>query len=84
MEEAQALLRPGTLRDAVAGWEKERARPAGTVHEYKRAVEMFIERHADLPVAEIKKSHSRDFREALQEVPQRAGQNIANRHAPRK
>jgi len=23
----------GTLRDAVAGWEKERARPAGTVHE---------------------------------------------------
>jgi hypothetical protein len=24
----------GTLRDAVAGWEKERARSAGTVHEF--------------------------------------------------
>jgi len=61
----------GTLRDAMAGWEKERARPAGTVHEYKRAVEMFVERHANLPVAEIKKSHAGEFREALQEVPQR-------------
>lgn len=61
----------GTLRDAVAGWEKERGRPAGTVHEYKRTVEMFIERHADLTVAEIKKSHAREFREALREVPQR-------------
>jgi integrase len=64
----------GTLRDAVSGWEKERVRPAGTVHEYRRAVEMFIQVHGDLPVAEIKKSHAREFREALQLVPSvRAG-----------
>ena len=61
----------GTLRDAVKGWQKERQRPAGTVHEYERAVEMFIELHGDLSVAEIKKSHARKFREAVQQVPQR-------------
>ncbi len=60
-----------TLRNAVEGWQKERPRPAGTVHEYKRAVEMFIELHGDLPVAEIKKTHAREFREAVQQVPQR-------------
>ncbi|MHC2561451.1 DUF6538 domain-containing protein [Bradyrhizobium liaoningense] len=59
----------GTLRNAVEGWERERPRPPGTVHEYKRAVEMFIQLHGDLPVAEIKKSHARSFREALQLVP---------------
>jgi integrase len=61
----------GTLRDAFEGWDKERSRPAGTVHEYKRAVEMFIQLHGDLPVVALKKSHARLFREALQDVPQR-------------
>jgi integrase len=61
----------GTLRDAFEGWNKERSRPGGTVHEYNRAVEMFIQRHGDLPVAAIKKSHARQYREALQDVPQR-------------
>jgi integrase len=59
----------GTLRDAFGGWQKERARPSGTVHEYKRAIEMFIQLHGDLPVAEIKRSHAREFREALKQVP---------------
>lgn len=59
----------GTLRDAVGGWEKERARPAGTVHEYRRAVEMFIQLHSDLPVADLRRTHAREFRKALQQVP---------------
>lgn len=59
----------GTLKSAVEGWDKERARPPGTIHEYKRAVEMFIQLHGDLLVADIKKSHARSFREALQLVP---------------
>jgi integrase len=61
----------GTLRDAFEGWNKERSRPADTVHEYKRAVEMFIQLHGDLAVAALKRSHARQYREALQEVPQR-------------
>lgn len=63
-----------TLREAIDGWEKERARPTGTVGEYKRAVEMFMQLHGDLPVAARRKSHARQFREALQDVPRtRAG-----------
>jgi integrase len=61
----------GSLRDAFAGWNKERSRPNGTVHEYKRAVEMFVQLHGDIPVAAIKKSYARQYREALQDVPQR-------------
>jgi integrase len=61
----------GTLRDAFEGWNKERPRSAGTVHEYKRAVEMFIQLHGDLPVVAIKKSHARNYRETLQDVPNR-------------
>ncbi len=59
----------GTLRNAFEGWEKERSRPAGTVHEYRRAVEMFIQMHGDLAVVEIKRSHARQYREAIQAVP---------------
>ncbi len=59
----------GTLRDAFEGWNKERSRTAGTVHEYKRAVEMFIQMHGDLALTAIKKRHALDFRQALQMVP---------------
>jgi len=72
----------GTLRNAIAGWEKERARPAGTVHEYKRAVELFIQLHGDLQVAEIRKSHAREFREALQMVPSVRSGNLREATLP--
>ena len=74
--------RGGTLRDAVAGWEKERARPAGPVHEYKRAVAMFIELHGDMPVAEIKRTHVLEFRQALQSVPRARGGKLRNASLP--
>jgi hypothetical protein len=70
----------GTLRDALEGWKKERARPAGTVQEYARAIEMFIQLHGDLPVVQLKRSHARAFREALQEVPRVRKGNL--REAP--
>jgi integrase len=72
----------GSLRDAFEGWNKERPRPADTVHEYKRAVEMFIQRHGDLPVATIKKSHARLYREALQDVPQRRAGELLKASLP--
>jgi integrase len=59
----------GTLREALEGWKRERPRPAGTVHEYTRAIEMFIQLHGNLAVADIKRSHATAFREALQMVP---------------
>ena len=63
-----------SLIAAFDGWNKERSRPAGTLQEYKRAIDFFIQLHGDLPVHAIKKSHVRTFREALQDVPKvRAG-----------
>lgn len=59
----------GTLRDAFDGWKKERERPEGTVHEYGRAVEMFIQLHGNLRVVDLRRSHARTFRETLQMVP---------------
>jgi hypothetical protein len=59
----------GTLREAFEGWKKVRVRPDDTLSEYNRAVEMFTQLHGDLRVADIKRTHARTFREALQLVP---------------
>jgi integrase len=58
-----------TLRDAFAGWKKQRERSSGTLTEWERAIELFIQLHRDLPVANITRDHARTFREALQDVP---------------
>jgi integrase len=72
----------GTLRDAFEGWDKERSRPADTVHEYKRAVEMFVQMHGNLPLTGVKKSHARLYREALQEVPRRRSGELLKASLP--
>src|SRR5581483_9556401 len=61
--------RGSSLRAAVDGWKKERTRPEDTVSEYARAVAMFIDLHGDLPLADIRRSHASQFREALMQVP---------------
>lgn len=69
LPEAPTGEQGGTLREAFEGWKKERERPEGTVHEYGRAVEMFIQLHGNLPLLEMRRSHARTYREALQLVP---------------
>ena len=67
----------GTLKDALVGWQKERSPSAGVLAEYERAVKLFSELHGDLLVADIKRSHARQFREALQDMPRhRSGQSL--------
>jgi integrase len=74
LETLKTVTRGGTIRDAFKGWEKHRVRPLGTVHEYSRSVELFVQMHGDIPVADIKKRHVREFRSALQQMPlRRAG-----------
>jgi hypothetical protein len=64
----------GTLKEALAGWQKERSPSPGVFAEYERATRLFSELHGDLPLAQIKRSHARQFREALQDIPRhRAG-----------
>jgi len=59
-----------TLREALDAWKKERERPEDTVSEYARAIEMFIQLHGNIPVADIKRSsHARAYREELRLVP---------------
>ena len=58
-----------TLRAAFQGWQKARNPSSGTLAEYERAIRLFTELHGDKPVVDIKRSHARQFREALQEVP---------------
>lgn len=69
LAEASMNNQRGTLSEALEGWNKERERPVGTVHEYSRAINMFIQLHGNIPILEIKRSHARTFREALQQVP---------------
>ena len=59
----------GTLRNSFEGWKLDRAPAAGTLSEYVRAVDLFIQLHGDLALTAIKKSHAREFREALRMVP---------------
>ena len=61
--------RSGTPKDALAGWQKERAPSPGVLAEYERATRLFSELHGELPIAQIKRSHARSFREALQDMP---------------
>jgi integrase len=60
-----------TLTAAFDGWKRQRERAPGTLSEYERAIRLFVELHGDLPVVQIRKNHARQFREALQDVPQR-------------
>ena len=81
----EALSAPalgGTLRTAFEGWQKERVRPAGTVHEYKRSVEMFIQLHGDLAVVGIKRSHALRYREAIQAVPKHRSKKLRTATLP--
>ena len=59
----------GALSEAFEGWKKERERPEGTVHEYGRAIEMFIQLHGNLRVSEMRRSHARTCRPLVQDHP---------------
>jgi integrase len=64
-----------TLTGAFEGWQKARTPAVGTIAEYKRAIDLFIELHGDMPIVNIGKRQAREFRQALQEVPrQRMGE----------
>jgi integrase len=59
---------PG-LMAAFEGWQKERQRSSSTVAEYSYALRLFTELHGNIPVADVRKQHALQFRQALQDVP---------------
>ena len=60
----------------------KRDRAPGTLSEYERAIKMFAELHGHLPVVQIKRSHARQFREALQDVPARRSGKLLDASLP--
>ena len=71
-----------TLTAAFEGWKRQRNRAPGTLAEYERAIKMFTELHGNLLLVQIKRSHARQFREALQEVPGRRNGKLLNASLP--
>ena len=71
-----------TLSAAFEGWRKERDRSPGTLTEYSRAVTLFTELHGDMAIVDIKRSHARRFREALQEIPRHRPAKLKNTKLP--
>jgi integrase len=65
------LVSPGsaTLFTAFEGWKRALNRSPRTAQEYEYAIKLFGELHGDMPLAAVRKSHARQFREALQAVP---------------
>lgn len=63
-----------TLSAAYEGWKKARNPSKSSEWEYGHAVRRFIELHGDLRIEDIRRSHVRAYREALQMIPvRRAG-----------
>ena len=58
-----------TLSSAFEGWKGARSRSPRTVQEYEYAIKLFGELHGDMPLAAIRKSQARQFRQALQDMP---------------
>jgi integrase len=58
-----------TLKAAFEGWKRHRERSPRTLIDYERATKLFVELHGDMPVAQIRRTHARQLREALQDTP---------------
>ena len=71
-----------TLRAALVGWQKERSPSPGVLAEYDRAIRLFVELHGDLPVSQIKRTHARTFREALQDLPRHRAAKLQHMPLP--
>ena len=77
---AQIAPTGDTLHEALEGWKKERTPSSGVLAEYERAVRLFSELHGNLPIAQIKRTQARSFREALQDLPRHRATKLL--HAP--
>ena len=54
---------------AFEGWKRARNRSPRTAQEYEYAIKLFGELYGDMPLAAIRKTQARQFRQALQDVP---------------
>lgn len=66
-----SLTVDATLSAAFEGWKRDGNHSPRTLQDFEYAIKLFGQLHGNLPVAQIRKSHAREFREALRDVPVR-------------
>ncbi len=60
-----------TLTAAFEGWKRSGNRSGRTLQDFQHAIKLFVELHGDMRVAQIRRSHAREFVKALRDVPVR-------------
>ena len=60
-----------TLAAASEGWKRHTNPSLRTSQDFEYSIRLFGQLHGEMPVAHIRKSHAREFREALRDVPVR-------------
>jgi integrase len=60
-----------TLTAAYEGWKRNTNPSPRTSQDFEYSIRLFGQLHGEMPVAHIRKSHVREFREALRDVPVR-------------
>ena len=58
-----------TLAAAFEGWKRDGAHSPRTLQDFEHAIKLFVQLHGDLSVGQIRKSHAREYRDALRDVP---------------
>jgi integrase len=71
-----------TLRTAFEGWKKEGTRASSTALGYEDALDLWEQLHGDIPVADVRKAHALQFRQALREVPRGRSKELAKLTLP--
>jgi len=71
-----------TLSAAYEGWKKATSPTQSTDREFHYAVRRFIELHGDLRIEDIRRSHVRTYREALQMIPVRRSGDLRKADLP--
>jgi integrase len=60
-----------TLTAAYEGWKRDTNPSLRTSQDFEYSIRLFGQLHGEMPVAHVRKSHAREFREALRDVPVR-------------
>jgi integrase len=71
-----------TLSTAFEGWKRDGNHSPRTLQDFEYAIRLFGQLHGDMSVAHIRKSHAREFREALRAVPVKRFRTGSLRTAP--
>lgn len=58
-----------TLTAAFEGWKRDGTHSPRTLQDFEHAIKLFVQLHGDFLVGQIRKSHAREYRDALRDVP---------------